>query len=660
MKKPLDIKSFTEYAFLSSLKASPDKKRCVFNLHRADLAENGYKHWLWLYEPELGAPRQLSFEGGESQPFWLNDSTVVFARAEKDQDLAPGQVITHYHYMDLDSGESGPFMDIPAAVSYIAPLENGKFAVLARSYLPDRLSPSYTAQPHETWSGADPDYIVGDELPFRQDGLGLTNGMRMRCFLFDRAAGRLSPVSKDSRFIESINVQGNKIIFSARDFQKNSAYSFYGDVEVYDDDSGKLDILMDDNSFRVYAVGFVGGVPCFAGTRGLEHGFQNQNSSFFRIEPGREPVCFCHNDRSCSNTVVNDVRYGPSTGYICTDQGFYYLSTEGGSAVIKLAGTDGVIRLVSDREGTADDFALMEGGLLYVGMHDNSLQELYFLRDGRSRRVSSFNSAISEGYSLSAPLPLSFESAGLELAGYVIPPVGFEPGGSYPAILYIHGGHKCAFGPVFYHEMQVWANRGFFVLFCNPRGSDGRDDEFADVIGHYGFWEEEDLLAFKDACLSRYPQIDPARLGVGGGSYGGYLTNWLIGRTHCFKCAVSQRGIASWSGMFFTSDTNYLFPCWSVEPNDVWMDPERYWLHSPLKYAGDCDTPTLFIHSDQDYRCPVSEGLSMFCALQYRGIESRICIFKGESHGLSRTGRPKNRVKRLEEITAWFEKYLRS
>ena len=144
---------------------------------------------------------------------------------------------------------------------------------------------------------------------------------------------------------------------------------------------------------------------------------------------------------------------------------------------------------------------------------------------------------------------------------------------------------------------------------------------------------------------------------VGGGSYGGFLTNWMIGRTHRFKCAVSQRSIASWNTMFFTSDTNYLFPCWGVE-NNIWMDQQRYWLHSPLKYVVDCDTPTLFIHSENDYRCPVSEGISMFQALQYLGVESRLCIFHGESHGLCRSGKPRNRIKRLEEITHWFEKYL--
>ena len=179
------------------------------------------------------------------------------------------------------------------------------------------------------------------------------------------------------------------------------------------------------------------------------------------------------------------------------------------------------------------------------------------------------------------------------------------------------------------------------------------------MIGKYGHYEFEDFMRFTDVCLEKYPQLDVERLGVGGGSYGGYMTNWIIGHTDRFRCAVSQRGIASLISMFGTSDTSYLFPVWQFD-TDIWMDIERYWEHSPLKYANRCTTPTLFIHSENDFRCPTSEGIQMFQALQYNGIESRLCIFKGESHGLSHVGKPRNRAGRLAEITRWFEKYLKN
>ena len=650
MKRRLEIEDILAYKFLSSLRASPEKERCVFCVSRPDGEANRYQTDLWLYEADQ--VRALTSHGQAGPALWLTGSVLLFPRAEEE---TPPSARTRYYSLNLDTGAEEFYMEIPAAVTWISRLENGKFAVLIKSYLPDRGAPEQGdcgAQPSQ-----DPDYIAADELPFRQDGLGITNGMRFRCCLFDQPAGSLTPVSDPWQNIESISAEGNRIIFSARRFEKNSKYLFYGDVEVYDAETGQLDVLMDDGTYRVYWEGFLDGTPVFAGTRGLLHGYQNENSSFYRFDGGDGPSLFCANDRSVHNTVGTDVRYGGTTSFIPADGGIYYIGTEHGSAPLKFAGPDGQIRTIGGGGGTVDDFAVLKDRILYAGLHDNRPEELYVLKDGCRTLASGFHEKLLAERTLSAPETFRFSSAGLELDGYAVKPVDFDPEKKYPAILYIHGGHKCAFGPVYYHEMQVWANRGFFVLYCNPRGSDGRDDVFADVIGHYGFWEEEDLLAFREACLERYPQIDPARMGIGGGSYGGFLTNWMIGRTHCFRCAVSQRGIASWMSMFFTSDTGYLFPCWD-SVTDVWMDPERYWSHSPLKYAGMCDTPTLFIHSENDYRCPSSEGVSMFHALQYRGVESRLCIFKGESHGLSRGGKPRSRIKRLKEITRWFEDHL--
>ncbi|MEY8298949.1 MAG: prolyl oligopeptidase family serine peptidase [Emergencia timonensis] len=660
MKRRLEIEDLLRYRFLSSLKASENKKHCVFNVHQANLEKNGYDSDLYLYDAQTEGIRRLTDSGSAGSAIWLDQSHVLFASKE-DLGAEPGKPVTEYFVMDIDSGESQFYMRIPAEVNWISDLGGGKFACLAKSYIPDEGGPEPKTAEKETWYHEERDYIIADELPFRQDGMGITNGMRYRVFVYDRKEDTLNAVSDKWQNVESINAKDGKIIFSARKFQKTEPYLFYGDVEVYDSSTGVLDVLMDDHTYRVYGVDFIGGEPVFIGTRGLQHGYQNENSSFYRFGKAGEPERFCYNDRSVSNTVGTDVKYGGVTEYIADEEGVYYLSTEEGDAVIKLAGLDGNIETVSCEEGSVDDFALLDGKIIYAGLHENRPQELYLLREGETVRVSSFNSEIADTCTRSRPVAITFPGREMSLTGFVIKPVGFEEekaeAESYPSILYIHGGHKCAFGPVFFHEMQVWANRGFFVIYCNPRGSDGRDDCFADVIGRYGFYEEADLLAFRDACLKAYPAMDPQRMGIGGGSYGGFLTNWMISRTDCFKCAVSQRGIASWNGMFFTSDTNYLFPCWSFE-NDVWMDPERYWQHSPLKYAENCHTPTLFIHAENDYRCPVSEGISMFQALKFKGIEARLCIFKGESHGLSRSGKPRSRIKRLKEMTNWYEKHL--
>ena len=247
---------------------------------------------------------------------------------------------------------------------------------------------------------------------------------------------------------------------------------------------------------------------------------------------------------------------------------------------------------------------------------------------------------------------------GVDIDGFVMKPVGYEPGKRYPGILHIHGGPKMVFGPGFHHEMQLWAVSGFFVCYCNPRGSCGKGNAFADLQGKYGEVDFQDLMEFTDEVLRRYPEIDADRMGVAGGSYGGFMTNWVIGHTDRFRCAVSQRSIANYVGDYLLSDIGYYYVP-DQQLGTIWEHPERLWKASPLTYADRVKTPTLFIHADKDYRCTLANGLEMFAALKLHGVESKLCMFYGENHGLSREEKPSNRISRLSEILHWMEEHLK-
>ena len=244
---------------------------------------------------------------------------------------------------------------------------------------------------------------------------------------------------------------------------------------------------------------------------------------------------------------------------------------------------------------------------------------------------------------------------GVDIDGFVMKPVGYEPGKRYPGILHIHGGPKMVFGPGFHHEMQLWAASGFFVCYCNPRGSCGKGNAFADLHGEVDF---RDLMEFTDEVLRRYPEIDADRMGVAGGSYGGFMTNWVIGHTDRFRCAVSQRSIANYMGDYLLSDIGYYYVP-DQQLGTIGEHPERLWKASPLTYADRVKTPTLFIHADKDYRCTLANDLEMFAALKLHGVESKLCMFYGENHGLSREGKPSNRISRLSEILHWMEEHLK-
>ena len=253
------------------------------------------------------------------------------------------------------------------------------------------------------------------------------------------------------------------------------------------------------------------------------------------------------------------------------------------------------------------------------------------------------------------PEKLNFMSEGEEIHGFVLKPINFNPKKKFPVILDVHGGPKTVYGEVYYHEMQYWAGKGYFVIYCNPKGSDGRGD-FCDIFGKYGTIDYEQIMQFCDEALKAYPQMDKDNMFETGGSYGGFMTNWIIGHTDRFKACASQRSISNWISFYGVSDIGVRFAPDQIK-GEIWPDPKKLWQHSPLKYADKVKTPTLFIHSFEDYRCPIEQGYQMYTALIAHGVDSKMVLFKGENHELSRSGKPKHRIKRLTEITEWFEKY---
>jgi dipeptidyl aminopeptidase/acylaminoacyl peptidase len=299
------------------------------------------------------------------------------------------------------------------------------------------------------------------------------------------------------------------------------------------------------------------------------------------------------------------------------------------------------------------------GTIAFVGREPNRLAEIYLAKDGAAARKTDLNAAfLAEKFvSIAKHIPFT-NSDGVTIDGWALEPFGYDPGQKYPGVLEIHGGPRCTYGDVFFHEMQALAGAGHFVLFCNPRGGEGYGEEFADLRGRYGTVDYLDLMEFTDHALKCYPQIDASRLGAAGGSYGGFMCNWIEGHTDRFAALASQRSISNWVADFGTSEIGFTF-----DGNEMgatpWTDMEKMWAQSPLKYAHNAKTPILFIHSLGDYNCPIDQGAEMFTAMKFFGVPARMCVFEGENHSLSRSGKPRHRIRRLTEIVNWFDRYLK-
>ncbi len=289
------------------------------------------------------------------------------------------------------------------------------------------------------------------------------------------------------------------------------------------------------------------------------------------------------------------------------------------------------------------------------------LQEI-FVRSLTSKnelqRLTTFNDALLSEMCLSTPEYMSYAGAdGWPMDGWIMKPLDFDASKKYPLIVEIHGGPATQYGYGFFHEMQLLTVAGYVVLFTNPRGSCGYGREFSLAVrGAWGEKDSMDIMAGVDTLLQK-GYIDDQRMGVTGGSYGGFMTNWLIGHTDRFKVAITDRSVTNLASDFGSCDLGWTFADDELDTTP-WDDLDRYMRMSPITYVKSIHTPLLIIHSEQDLRCSIEQAEQLFASLKYLGREVLFVRFEGQSHGLSRGGHPRLRIERLRHILSWFEKYL--
>jgi dipeptidyl aminopeptidase/acylaminoacyl peptidase len=300
------------------------------------------------------------------------------------------------------------------------------------------------------------------------------------------------------------------------------------------------------------------------------------------------------------------------------------------------------------------------GKMAYLANDFQHLDDLYISNiDGSGeRQLTHLNSDLWAQLELQPVERLPYKSTdGWPVEGFFVKPLGWQAGKKYPMVLVIHGGPEGMFGVDWYHEFQVYAAKGWAVFFCNPRGSTGYGEKFErGEINNWGGMDYQDIMAGLDAALKQNPWIDPNDLGVTGGSYGGYMTNWIVSHTNRFKAAVTLRSLSNFISDDGTRDGAYGHE--EYFKGIIFDDFDQYWDASPLKYARNVHTPTLILHSDNDFRVPIEQGEQWFRALQHFGVPSEIVFFPRENHNLTRTGEPKHLVESLNWQLYWFDRYL--
>jgi dipeptidyl aminopeptidase/acylaminoacyl peptidase len=279
--------------------------------------------------------------------------------------------------------------------------------------------------------------------------------------------------------------------------------------------------------------------------------------------------------------------------------------------------------------------------------------------DGKNeQRLTDVNGALWKERELAAVERVPYRGAdNWDIDGFLVQPIGWTAGKKYPLIVSIHGGPAGMYGVDWFHEFQVYAARGWAVFYCNPRGSTGYGSKFQHGIQrNWGSRDYTDIMNGVEEVLRRNSWIDRDRLGVTGGSYGGFMTNWIVGHTTIFKAAVTLRSISN-----FVSDEGTRDGAYGHKRDfggSVFENYDYYWNQSPLKYAKNVKTPTLILHSDNDFRVPLEQGEQWFRALRLFGVTSELVIFPRENHNLTRTGEPKHLVESLNWQVYWFDRFI--
>jgi hypothetical protein len=357
--------------------------------------------------------------------------------------------------------------------------------------------------------------------------------------------------------------------------------------------------------------------------------------------------------------VINDMRAGHATRVMWSEDGerIYFSASSSGITTIQSVDLQGNVREEAGGRRRIFDFDVAKGTLAFCASDTTNPGELFMVSGGAEARLSDLNPWLHDRYVAQPEQEYFTAPDGWRLEGWVLKPPGFDPNKLHPAVLEIHGGPHAQYGWSFFHELQILAGMGFVVFYLNPRGSDGYGENFRrSVVRDWAGKDYVDLMSSLDQIIERTGYIDATRVGVGGGSYGGYMTNWIIGQTDRFAAAVSMRSISNLVSEYPQHDI-VLWGTLQLGP-PPWPNLDELWRRSPIRYVQNMRTPLLLTAGEMDLRCAMSQSEELFGAMRLLGKTVELVRFPEESHDLSRNGRPDRRVERLRRIAGWYEKYL--
>lgn len=642
---------------------SPDGRHVVYAQIRVDSKTLKKSSNLWVVPTAGGLPRQFTFgDQSDSSPQWSPDGKwIAFLSNRADREKPDG-----IYLIPFDGGEARPLTDIAGEIGDFAWSPDGR-RILCNVRKTDAEQLAREADENRKKLGV-VDRVV-DRVYYKLDGYGYLPKERWHIWMADTRNGKARQLTDHPVFDELFPTWSPdaKTIAFLSNRTENPDFTYESvDLFVMPAAGGefrRIPTPVGEKSLPSFSPD--GKWIAYFANEGVAGLYRNTGVYIVPADgSAASRNLTARYDLHASPWTINDL--GDPEGMPPTwsqdGQWIYFQESFHGSTMLRKIHISGEpLHTVVGEGGVVGSFNFSSDqsqlACFYGRMDDPNQICMVDLKTGQLRPLTRLNAWL-EKVDLGHVEEVWVQGADHNnLQGWILTPPGFDPTRKYPSILQVHGGPLTQYGFYFMHEFYYLAAQGFVVHFTNPRGGRGYGEAHSLAIkGAWGGADYADLMAWTD-MVARRPYIDTERMGVTGGSYGGYMTLWVIGHTPRFKAAVAGRCVSNFISLWGSSDFNWTFEQ-ELDARAPYQGVDKYWDLSPHKYLGNAVTPTLVIHNEMDLRCPIEQGEQAFVALKRAGVETRMVRFPDEPHGLSRIGRTDRRIARLNHILDWFKTHL--
>lgn len=656
MKHSIQAEDIYQINFVSSPQMTPKGDKIIYVNKRADKKDQAYYSNLQMIHVPSKTDTPFTDTGKyvDTMPrINPNGRQLVFLRVEKGK--------TSLRSMSMYGGESKELTPLAQGdIQEVKFSPDGKQIAILFAKLKTEI-------PIENDKRKEPICRDTERLFYRLDGHGFIDEEPAQIYLLKVSGGNMKKLSETTHGVGQFawSPKGDEIAYSTVDHDILEMHMDEEDIftiNLGDKHISKLSKPAGPVSFLKYSPDSK--ILYFGGHFNPHYSWGADNTDIisFDFETGEIKNLTESLDRTSDMLTLGDITpsFTPQSPIIKDGKMYFSISRDGANPLMELDLENGTIDTVLEGPecivsySASDDAKDIAVHLAQMERPDE-IWHLEIAEEKKLVRVSFANDKYVDKLNFTIPEVLKIPVEDVEIQAWLQLPPNFDETKKYPLILNIHGGPRTQYGYTWFHEMHTFASNGFVVVYSNPRGSQGYGKKFADAItGKWGEPAMMDMMAVVDSIIER-GYIDPEKLYVTGGSYGGYMTNWIVTQSNRFRAAVTQRSISDLGTFFGTSDIGWdLVDEFKGTP---WEKPKAYEKWSPLTYLKNIDTPLMIIHSENDLRCPMEQAERLFAPLKYMDKDVRLIRFPESSHGLSRGGRPDRRIKRLELIVEWFKKH---